>query len=81
MSAKARTNPVKEYPRLVSRLYPADEAAAIISALLDADAEKPRGRPRLSREAVAYLRGAADALAAAADSPWVESKRVESKRS
>jgi len=40
-------------------------AAAVLLALLDADAETPRGRPRLSREAVAYLRGAADALAAA----------------
>lgn len=40
-------------------------AAAVLLALLDADAETPRGRPRLSREAAAYLRGAADALAAA----------------
>jgi len=39
-------------------------AAAVLSALLDSDAGTPRGRPRLSREAVAYLRGAADALAA-----------------
>jgi hypothetical protein len=50
-------------------------AAAVLVALLDAEAETPRGRPRLSREAVAYLRGAADALAA------VEAQGVTSKRS
>lgn len=41
-----------------------EAAADVIRALLDADGETPQGRPRLSREAIAYLRGAADALAA-----------------
>lgn len=44
---------------------PTPQAAAdVLLALLATDGETPRGRPRLSREAAAYLRGAADALAA-----------------
>ncbi len=42
---------------------PAD-AAAVLTALLDSETNPMRGRPRLSGEAMAYLRGAADALAA-----------------
>jgi hypothetical protein len=37
-------------------------AAAVITALLDHDRATPRGRPRLSREAAAFLEGAAWAL-------------------
>ena len=37
-------------------------AAAVIAALLEHDQTTPRGRPRLTREATAFLRGAAWAL-------------------
>lgn len=40
------------------------EAAAVLTAFLAIDEARTSGSPRLSREAVAYLRGAADALAA-----------------
>jgi hypothetical protein len=36
----------------------AKEAAAVIAALLEHDETTPRGRPRLSREGVAFLSGA-----------------------
>ena len=41
---------------------PEKAAAAVISALLEHDEATPRGRPRLTREASAFLRGAAWAL-------------------
>lgn len=39
-------------------------AAAVIAALLEHDRQTPRGQPRLSREASAFLEGAAWALEA-----------------
>jgi hypothetical protein len=48
--------------RNAGRGSPEKAAAAVIAALLEHDEATPRGRPRLTREASAFLRGAAWAL-------------------
>jgi len=55
-------------------------AAAIIRAILEADANTPRSRPHLTGRAVAYLRGAADALAALEQPPPRMKREVTPKR-